>query len=228
MKVKTLWVAGVMMASSACTQGTPAGSSAGAGPGNPLAPMAISIPLNAGTHMKGQHETPPHDTQAQGQAIFQVSPDGRSVSYRLIASGIDNVVASHIHQGAVGVPGPAVVFLYGNAAPGAGRRAPRRRPRHGDADRRKPDRTTRGPAALGARGLDAERPGVRQRAHQRRRGTGEHRPRRLSRRRDPRATVGIEAREVGRRTSPAHRTAGCGESSRAACQATRDHCDRFQ
>ena len=72
-------------------------------------------------HLKGQHETPPHDTQAQGQAIFQVSPDGLSVSYRLIASNIDNVVASHIHQGVVGAPGPAVVFLYGNAAPGAGR-----------------------------------------------------------------------------------------------------------
>ncbi len=43
------------------------------------------------------------------------------MSYRLIASNIDNVVASHIHRGVVGAPGPAVVFLYGNAAPGAGR-----------------------------------------------------------------------------------------------------------
>jgi hypothetical protein len=122
----------MMMACSACTQGTPpAALSAGAVPGNPLTPAAITIPLNVGahlngrdvgTHLKGQDETPPHhDTQAQGQAVFQVSPDGLSVSYRLIASNIDNVVASHIHRGAVGVPGPAVVFLYGNAAPGAGR-----------------------------------------------------------------------------------------------------------
>ena len=119
-----------MMACSACTQGTPPALSAGAVPGNPLTPTAITIPLNVGTHLKGQDvgthlkgrdETPPRDTQAQGQAIFQVSPDGLSVSYRLIASNIDNVVASHIHKGAVGVPGPAVVFLYGNAAPGAGR-----------------------------------------------------------------------------------------------------------
>lgn len=130
MKARTLCVAGVMMmASSACTQGTPAALSAGAVPGNPMTPTAITIPLNVGrhlngnvgTHLKGQDETPPHDTQAQGQAIFQVSPDGLSVSYRLIAADIDNVVASHIHKGAVGVPGPAVVFLYGNAAPGAGR-----------------------------------------------------------------------------------------------------------
>ena len=122
MDVRTLCVAGVMtMACSACTQGTPAALSGGAVPGNPLTPTAITIPLNVGTHLKGQHETPPHDTQAQGQAIFHVSPDGLSVSYRLIASGIDNVVASHIHRGVVGVPGPAVVFLYSNAAPGAGR-----------------------------------------------------------------------------------------------------------
>ena len=130
MNQRTLCVAGVMiMACSACTQGTPPPSSAGAVPGNPMTPTAITIPLNVdahlkenvGTHLKGQHETPPHDTQAQGQAIFHVSPDGLSVSYRLIAADIDNVVASHIHKGAVGVPGPAVVFLYGNAAPGAGR-----------------------------------------------------------------------------------------------------------
>jgi hypothetical protein len=110
-----------MMACSACTQGTPAPLSGGAVPGNPLTPTAITIPLNVATHLKGQDETPPHDTQAQGQGIFQVSGDGLSLSYRLIASNIDDVVASHIHKGAVGVPGPAVVFLYGNAPSGAGR-----------------------------------------------------------------------------------------------------------
>lgn len=122
MNARTLCVAGVMMAAcSACTQGAPTALSDGAVPGNPLTPTAITIPINVGTHLKGHDETPPHDTHAQGQAIFQVSRDGLSVSYRLIASNIDNVVASHIHKGAVGVPGPAVVFLYGNAAPGGGR-----------------------------------------------------------------------------------------------------------
>jgi len=71
--------------------------------------------------MKGEHETPPRDTVAQGQVIMKFSADGQSVSYKVIASNIDNVVASHIHIGAPGVPGPAVVFLYGNALPGAGR-----------------------------------------------------------------------------------------------------------
>jgi hypothetical protein len=71
--------------------------------------------------MVGEHETPSRDTKAHGQAIFQVSADGLSLSYRLTVANIDNVVASHIHHGAIGSPGPALVFLYGNAAPGAGR-----------------------------------------------------------------------------------------------------------
>ena len=111
----------LFVACSACTQGAPGSLSGGAASGNPMTATEIRVPLNVGTHLKGEHETPPHDTQAQGEAIFQVSKDGLSVSYRLIASNIDNVVASHIHQGVVGVPGPAVVFLYGNAAPGGGR-----------------------------------------------------------------------------------------------------------
>lgn len=120
--MKTLLAGGVILVfCSACTSSGPSSTSAGAASGNPLAASEISVPLNFGTHMRGQHETPPHETQAQGQAIFQVSPDRLSVSYRLIASNIQNVVASHIHKAEVGVPGPAVVFLYGNAPAGAGR-----------------------------------------------------------------------------------------------------------
>jgi hypothetical protein len=111
----------VLVLCSACTQGAPSSSSAGAASGSPLAPTEITVPLNVSTHLIGEYETPPRDSPAQGQAIFKVSPDGLSVSYRLIASNIDNVTASHIHQGAVGSPGPPVVFLYGNAAPGGGR-----------------------------------------------------------------------------------------------------------
>jgi len=64
---------------------------------------------------------PPRETQAQGQAIMKVSADGLSVSYKLIASNIDNIVASHIHIGPAGSNGPIVVFLYGTAPSGAGR-----------------------------------------------------------------------------------------------------------
>ena len=88
----------------------------------PLSSTAVktSDPLSS-THLKGDQEVPPRDTQAQGQAIMKVSADGLSVSYKLIASNIDNIVASHIHIGPAGSNGPIVVFLYGTAPSGAGR-----------------------------------------------------------------------------------------------------------
>ena len=76
-------------------------------------------PLSS-THLKGEHEVPPRETEAQGQAIMKVNPDGRSISFKLIASNISNVIASHIHIGAAGTNGPVVVFLYGTVANGGG------------------------------------------------------------------------------------------------------------
>jgi hypothetical protein len=76
---------------------------------------------NWSVHPVGAQEVPPRDTQAQGQAIFHLAPNGESIDYRLIASNIDNVVQSHIHVGPPGVNGPIVVFLYGLVAPGGGR-----------------------------------------------------------------------------------------------------------
>jgi hypothetical protein len=72
-------------------------------------------------HLSGGEEVPANESLAAGQAIFQVNEDETEISYRLIASNIENVVASHIHIGAVGVNGPVVVFLFGTAPPGGGR-----------------------------------------------------------------------------------------------------------
>jgi hypothetical protein len=60
------------------------------------------------------------DTRARGVAIFQLSPDGSELSYRLIASNIENVLMAHIH--CCGGPGEnegIVVWLYpeGGSAP---------------------------------------------------------------------------------------------------------------
>jgi hypothetical protein len=92
--------------------------------------LEISTPLfavggnkdyNLGTHLTGAEEvftpaTPgapvPSDSRAQGQAIFRVSDDGASVSFRLIASNIDNVIMSHIHCGPAGSNGPVAMWLY--------------------------------------------------------------------------------------------------------------------
>ncbi|HEU0248875.1 MAG TPA: CHRD domain-containing protein [Gaiellaceae bacterium] len=76
---------------------------------------------NWSTHASGSLEVPPRATSAQGQAIFHLSADASELEYELIASNIENVVASHIHVGVAGANGPIGVFLYGTAAPGAGR-----------------------------------------------------------------------------------------------------------
>ena len=71
-------------------------------------------------HLSGDEEVPLRETLAQGQAIFHLSADGTQIKYLLIVANIENVVASHIHVGAVGVNGPVVEFLFGPAAPGGG------------------------------------------------------------------------------------------------------------
>ena len=37
---------------------------------------------NVGTHLQGRFEVPLRDTNAQGEAIFQMNDDGTSVDYR--------------------------------------------------------------------------------------------------------------------------------------------------
>ena len=72
-------------------------------------------------HLSGDSEVPQRDTLAQGQAVFQLSDDGTSLTYRLNVANINNVVASHIHIGAPDVAGPVVVFLFGAVPAGGGR-----------------------------------------------------------------------------------------------------------
>lgn len=82
---------------------------------------ALAANRNFRTHLTGRYEVPVRATQAQGQAIFQLSKDGQALEYKLLVANIDNVVASHIHVGAAGVNGSVVAFLAGPFAPGGGR-----------------------------------------------------------------------------------------------------------
>lgn len=111
---------------SACMQDMPGSSPSGGnnltGPGTASSSFSTaSVPLNYRAHLSGDNEVPPRETRAQGQAIVQLSRDKTQLDYRLIASNIENVVASHIHIGPAGVNGPVVAFLFGAVAPGAGR-----------------------------------------------------------------------------------------------------------
>jgi hypothetical protein len=72
---------------------------------------------NFRTHLTGDEEVPARDTQAQGQAIFQLSKDGTELSYRLITANIENVLQAHIHLAPAGTNGGIVVWLYPSAPP---------------------------------------------------------------------------------------------------------------
>lgn len=71
--------------------------------------------------LSGREEVPARDTNATGVAIFKLSEDGTKLSYKLVVANIENVVASHIHCGAVGVSGPVGVNLLTGGVPGGGR-----------------------------------------------------------------------------------------------------------
>lgn len=79
----------------------------------PAQPRNFTVPLS------GADEVPVVDTRARGVAIFQLSADGTELSYRLIASNIEDITQAHIHccAGPEGTAPPAV-FLYPDAAPG--------------------------------------------------------------------------------------------------------------
>ena len=79
---------------------------------------------NFGTPLSGGEEVMPagvvNTSNARGNAIFQLSADGESLSYKLIVANIENVFQAHIHRGAAGTNGPIVVWLYPSTAPVAG------------------------------------------------------------------------------------------------------------
>ena len=86
--------------------------------------LSARVPVNFRAHLSGDPVIPalPLATRAQGEAILQLSRDATELSYRVIASNIDNVTAAHIHIGAVGARGPLAAFLFGPGVPPGGGR----------------------------------------------------------------------------------------------------------
>jgi hypothetical protein len=62
--------------------------------------------------LSGASEVPARDTNARGTAVFHLSDDGTTLSYKLIVANINNAFASHIHCAAAGVNGPVGVTLF--------------------------------------------------------------------------------------------------------------------
>ena len=59
--------------------------------------------------LKGSHETPPVKTMARGDGVIDVTADG-SITGKIKTHGIEGTMA-HIHEGAPGRKGPAVMAL---------------------------------------------------------------------------------------------------------------------
>lgn len=72
---------------------------------------------NFTAHLAGGNEVPAVATGGQGQAIFHVSKDGTTMSYKLIVANIDEMVQAHIHLAPPGQNGGVVTFLFGPADP---------------------------------------------------------------------------------------------------------------
>lgn len=72
---------------------------------------------NFRAHLSGAAEVAPVTTQAQGQAVFRVLPDGAGIQYQLIVANISDVSMAHIHLAPAGQNGPVVAWLYPSAPP---------------------------------------------------------------------------------------------------------------
>src|SRR5919107_3822734 len=76
------------------------------------APLQLSDVTVVTARLRGANERPgPGDPDGRGAAAMVLLPRAGMVCYVLHVSGLDDVVAGHIHKGAAGVPGPIVVSL---------------------------------------------------------------------------------------------------------------------
>jgi hypothetical protein len=80
------------------------GSAAGVG----AQPQTFVAHLSASQEV----QTPAIVSNAQGQAIFQLSADGNALGYELIVANISDVQAAHIHLAPAGTNGQVVAFLF--------------------------------------------------------------------------------------------------------------------
>lgn len=77
---------------------------AAGGPGGPR--------RNFRTHLSGDEEVPPVETNAQGQAKFKLSRSEDELRFKLNVANIEDVVAAHVHCAPAGQNGPVGVTLF--------------------------------------------------------------------------------------------------------------------
>ena len=67
--------------------------------------------------LTGKEEVPPKDTKASGTSEFNLSSDGKKMTYVVNVKDIDKVTQAHIHSGKAGENGPVVVWLFNATTP---------------------------------------------------------------------------------------------------------------
>lgn len=70
--------------------------------------------FNFSSSLKGSNEVPARETNAAGQVIVKINKDEQSLYFKIIASNINDVGASHFHLAPAGSNGGIVVTLYSN------------------------------------------------------------------------------------------------------------------
>jgi hypothetical protein len=61
--------------------------------------------------LEGEHEVPAVEGEGEGLGYFSLSPDDSTLTVRVVFDGLDSVTAAHIHKGATGANGGALVNL---------------------------------------------------------------------------------------------------------------------
>lgn len=72
----------------------------------------IELPREYHAHLEGDAETGEVETDASGDARFEVNEDGTEATYKVTIENLCNITQAHIHLGAEGEDGPVVVWLY--------------------------------------------------------------------------------------------------------------------
>lgn len=68
--------------------------------------------------LSGSEVVPPATTSATGEATFELSKDGKKLSYKITVKDIENVTAAHIHKGKMGEAGPPLAPIQMKAKKG--------------------------------------------------------------------------------------------------------------
>ena len=78
---------------------------------------SAGMKMNFRAHLTGDQEVPAVETNATGQAVFQLSKDGLILSYKLIVANIEDVRMAHIHLAPAGINGGVVAWLIPSGPP---------------------------------------------------------------------------------------------------------------